>query len=105
MTRGVARLGDTVSGRCSGPGHIANLSTTGKITTASGNIQANTRPVARIGDSVQLDCLPSHKAKINTSSPDVTTNRPTARLGDQVVGDGIVFEGKITTASPDVYAN
>lgn len=103
--RGSARLGDVVSGKCSGPGHAGNLETTGRIVTASSDIIANDRSVARIGDKVQLDCSGSHMAVIVTSSPDVTSNRLHARLGDKVAGDGITFDGEIVTASPDVFVN
>lgn len=105
MSRGVARLGDTVVGICSGPGHVVNLSTTGTIITASNDTQANNRGVARIGDRVQLDCNSDHFGIIDEGSSDTTSNRVTARLGDRVVGDGITFEGTIDTASSDVFVN
>lgn len=103
--RGAARLGDTVEGKCSGPGHSANLSTTGVIVTASGDVSANNKGVARIGDKVQLNCNSGHKGVIVQSSSDVTSNRLNARLGDKVVGDGISFNGEIVTASSDVMVN
>lgn len=106
MTRGVARLGDTIEGICSGPGHDIELPTTGTIITASSDIQANNRGIARIGDRVQLDCDPDHFGIIDEGSSDTSSNnRVTARLGDRVVGDGIIFEGTIETASSDVFVN
>lgn len=105
MSRGVARLGDTVRGLCSGSGHAVELETTGTIITASSDSQANNRGIARIGDRVQLDCDPDHFGIIEEGSGDTTSNRVTARLGDRVVGDGIVFEGTIETASSDVFVN
>lgn len=103
--RGCARLGDRVSGRCSGPGHSSNLPTTGTIVTASSNVEANNRGVARLGDQVQLDCNAGHRAVIGTSSTNVEANRPNARLGDTVVGDNVTFNGEIVTASPNVFVN
>ena len=105
MSRGAARLGDQVAGRCSGPGHAGNLSTTGTIITASGDVTANGRGLARIGDRVQLNCRSDHFGIIDEASGDTTSNRLTARLGDRVVGDGINFEGTIETASGDVFVN
>lgn len=103
--RGCARLGDQVSGRCSGPGHPPNLSTTGEIVTASANVQANGRGVARVGDQVRLNCNSGHRAVISTASANVESNRPNARLGDTVVGDNVTFNGEIVTASPNVFVN
>ena len=103
--RGCARLGDKVSGRCTGFGHVANLQTTGTIITASGDVIVNDKGAARIGDKVQLDCNPAHYAIIVSSSGDVTKNRLTARLGDKVAGDNVTFDGEIVSASPNVMVN
>lgn len=103
--RGCARLGDRVSGICNGPGHSSNLPTGGTIVTASSDVSANNRGVARIGDKVQLDCNSGHLAVIVSSSPDVKANRDNARLGDKVQGDNVSFQGEIVTSSPDVFVN
>lgn len=96
--RGSARLGDKVSGTCSAHG-----AQNGTIVTASSNVMANNRAVARIGDKVSLEC--GHRAVIVTSSPDVTSNRLHARLGDKVAGEDVNFDGEIVTASPNVIVN
>jgi len=103
--RGCVRLGDRVSGKCSGPGHPANLQTGGTIVTASSDVVANNRGVARIGDKVQLDCNSSHYGVITSSSTDVKSNRDNARLGDSVSGENVTFSGEIITASTDVFVN
>jgi uncharacterized Zn-binding protein involved in type VI secretion len=103
--RGCARLGDKVSGTCSGFGHPANLSTGGTIVTASTDVVANDRGVARIGDRVQLDCNSAHFAVIVGSSTDVKSNRDNARLGDLVSGENVSFSGEIVTASTNVFVN
>jgi len=100
--RGSARLGDEVSGRCFG--HSGGPIKKGTIVTASPNVKANDRAVARIGDKVNLEC--GHRAVIVGGSPDVKTNdRQHARLGDRVEGDGVVYQGEIVTASPNVIVN
>lgn len=100
--RGAARLGDQVSGRCFG--HAGGPIFKGVIVTASSNVKANDRLIARIGDKVDLEC--GHKAVIVGSSPDVKTNdRQNARFGDTVAGDGVVYQGEIITASSNVKIN
>lgn len=100
--RGSARLGDEVSGRCFG--HAGGPVFKGVIVTASSNVKVNDRPIARIGDKVNLEC--GHKAVIVGASSDVKSNdRQNARLGDAVSGDGVVYQGEIITASSNVIVN
>jgi uncharacterized Zn-binding protein involved in type VI secretion len=103
MTRGVARLGDRTTGTCSDPVHTIPITTGGTIITASSNVSANNRKVARLGDTVQTDC--GHTSLIITASPNVDSNSKlgVARLGDKV-GAG-PYDATIITASGDTFAN
>lgn len=101
MSRGVARLNDSTLGTCSHPSH-APRTATGKIITASGNVNVNNRPTARLGDTVLTDC--GHTSVIITASGTVgsTSERgvQVARLGDQI-GNG-PYSAVIVTASGNV---
>lgn len=99
---GVARVGDLTDGTCYHPDHNPPLRTKGKILTSSGDVNANNRSIARLGDLVQADC--GHISKIVTASPDSGGNvKGIARLND-LVGAG-PYEARIVTASPDISAN
>ena len=101
MARGVARLNDRTIGTCNHPSHPPQVNMGGTIITASDNVTANNRGVARLNDSVQTDC--NHFGEIITGSDNHTTNgRPTARLNDQVGGDYVAV---IITASGDTNVN
>lgn len=93
--RGTARLGDRTVGTCSvHPGTIG-----GTIITASEDVGANTRGVARLGDTVLADC--GHTALIITAAGLTKANsRGFARLSDLVQGPQ--YKGTIITCSQDV---
>lgn len=93
--RGTARLGDRTVGTCSiHPGTIG-----GTIITASEDVQANSRGVARLGDTVLADC--GHTAVIVTAAALTKANsRGFARLSDLVQGPE--YSGTIVTCSNDV---
>lgn len=98
--RGVARLGDLILADC---GHTC------KIITASPDVEANNKGVARLGDLGGDGC---YECKIITASPDhETNNKGTARLGDQTIGTCYchrkpkIVKGRIVTASSDVEVN
>ena len=100
---GCAREGDTTHGVCSHPDHNTPITVAGKIITASGNVMANGRKMARRGDQVQTDC--GHISYIITGSTSkVAANgqdRPVARLGDTIGGGP--YNATIVTASTDVF--
>ena len=100
---GCAREGDTTHGVCSHPDHDPPITIPGRIITASGNVNANGRRLARRGDTVQADC--GHKSYIVTGSGSkVAANgqdRPVARLGDNIAGGPYI--ATIVTASTDVF--
>ena len=96
MSRAIARLNDQTMGNCSEHGNDIG----GKITSASPNVTANSRGVARLGDKVLADC--GHEAVIITASPTVSANqRGVARLSDQVGNSP--YTAKIITASPNTF--
>lgn len=80
---GVARLNDITTGVCAIDGPQK-----GKITTASGNVNANDKKVARLGDTVTADC--GHTGTINSASGTVSSTQEkglsAARLGDSFSG-------------------
>lgn len=93
--RGTARLGDRCSGTCSvHPGTIG-----GTIITASGDVDANNRGIARLGDVVLADC--GHQALIITAANFTKANtRGMARLSDLVQGNE--YKGTIVSCSDNV---
>jgi uncharacterized Zn-binding protein involved in type VI secretion len=97
--RGAARLDDRTFGTCSHPSHRTPIQIGGKIIEASGDINCNNRPMARLGDKVLTDC--GHESKIITASTSGNSNNRggIARLGD-LVGAG-PYSAKIITASSD----
>ena len=101
MSRGCARLGDSTRGMCSHESHDKPIKISGKIVTASSNINANNRQVAMVGDVVKADC--GHTSHIITGSAANTSvnGKLSARLGDKVK-DG-PYDAIIITASPDVF--
>ncbi len=91
----VARLGDRTIGACS----IHGAPMGGLIITASSDVVANDRGVARLGDIVLADC--NCVSNIITAASTVITNdRGTARLQDRVAGAS--YTAVIVTGSPDV---
>jgi len=101
--RGIARLNDRTFGTCSHPSHRTPIQVGGKIVTASGNTNVNSRAIARLGDTVLTDC--GHTSKIITASPTATANGQTgvARINDKV-GAG-PYVANIITASGDTFTN
>lgn len=93
--RGVARLGDRCIGTCTE--HGPNIG--GTIVTASADVIANDKGVARLADTVRADC--GHTALIITCAATCIANdRGVARLNDLVKGQE--YSGEIILASPDV---
>lgn len=93
--RGVARLGDRCMGSCAI--HGPNIG--GTIITASGDVLANDKGVARLADTVLADC--GHTALIITCAATCIVNdRGAARLNDLVKGPE--YSATIVLASPDV---
>lgn len=100
MSRPISRLGDTTIGKCTHPDCINKPVVYGQIVSASANRKANTRGVARVGDTVL--CELGHPGTIITGDTRIITNsRPTARVGDQFVG---TYSGTIITGSPTVIS-
>lgn len=93
--RGTARLGDRTTGTCS----VHSGTIGGTIITASGDVGANNRGVARLADVVLADC--GHTALIITAAGITKANsRGFARLSDLVQGSE--YKGTIITCSQDV---
>lgn len=93
--RGVARLGDRTIGACAV--HGPNIG--GTIISASGDVIANDKGVARLADTVRADC--GHIALIITCAATCVANdRGVARLNDLVKGPE--YSGQIISASADV---
>lgn len=93
--RGVARLGDRCIGACAV--HGPNIG--GTIISASGDVIANDKGVARLADTVRADC--GHIALIITCAATCVANdRGVARLNDLVKGPE--YSGQIISASADV---
>jgi|TARA_B110000879_G_C10901532_1_gene404677 uncharacterized Zn-binding protein involved in type VI secretion len=100
MSKGSARLGDITDGICTA--HNTPLKTKGKITTASGDTNINSKGAARLGDRVVADC--GHISKIVSASGDTNINNQGAvRLGDKVGGGPYI--ATIISVSPDTYNN
>lgn len=96
--RGVARLGDRTLGSCS----IHGPSIGGTIVSASPDVFANIRGIARLADNVQADC--GCMSLIITACGTVHANvRGIARINDLVVGPS--YTASIVTCSPDVHAD
>lgn len=95
----VARLGDKTIGSCEEHGDDIQ----GTIITASADITANNKPVARLGDKVLAEC--GHISTIITAGMKTNPNNKggIARLGDQV-GDS-PYTAIIITSSTNVTAN
>ena len=108
MTRGVARIDDLTDGTCYHPTHNPPLQTKGRIISASGDVNVNSRKIARVDDHVQADC--GHISKIITGSPDSGgDSKGVARLDDlvggEIEGDQNYYKARIITSSPNVSAN
>ena len=101
--RGAARLNDKTFGVCSHPSHTIPINIGGKIVSASGNIECNGRPLARLGDKVLSDCGHTSKIISASTSEDPNNKRGTARLNDKV-GNG-PYKAKIISASSDTFPN
>jgi uncharacterized Zn-binding protein involved in type VI secretion len=100
---GVARLGDAHSGICDHGEDCCPHAVAGVIVSGSGNVFANGRPVARLGDSVTHSCPHCGTGSISSASGTVKANGiGVARLGDSVTYPG--GSGKIDSASGNVFA-
>lgn len=94
MARGIARMGDLVTGVCFC--HRNPIATGGAIVTGDFDVLVDARPVARFGDYARLAC--GHSGEILGFSFNVdSSKRGVARKFD-IVGGGC-FVGSITTAS------
>lgn len=92
----VSRLGDRTTGYCSSHGGTYG----GTITSSSSDVKANSKGVARVGDTVTSDC--GHTGIINSGAATVKANgQSIARVGDSFTG---TYTGTITEGSPDVNA-
>jgi len=101
---GVARLGDMHSGICSHGAPCCPHNVTGPIVSASNNVKANGRGVARLGDAVTHNCPHCGIGNISSASGLVSANDiGVARLGDSVTYPG--GGGTIISASGDVLAD
>jgi len=99
----VARLGDQHTGICDHGQRCCPHKVSGKIASASGNVNANGKGAARLGDSVVHDCPHCGTGEISSASGTVIVNgKGTARLGDSVTYPG--GGGTIVSASGDVFA-
>jgi len=99
----VARLDDMHSGICDHGLDCCPHNVTGVIVSASGNVNANGRGVARLEDSVTHNCPHCGTGKISSASGTVKANgKGVARLGDAVTYPG--GRGTIITASGNVFA-
>jgi uncharacterized Zn-binding protein involved in type VI secretion len=100
---GVARLGDTHTGICNHGLKCCPHAVTGQISSASGNVNANGKGVARLGDSVVHNCPHCGTGNISSASGKVKVNGiGVARLGDSVTYPG--GSGTIVSASGNVFA-
>lgn len=95
---GICRLGDVASGWCSG--HKGTPATTGTITSASGNVYANSVLVARNGDIVTGSC--GHTGVITATGSVMINGYKAARVGDSFTG---TFFGTLTSGSASVLSN
>ena len=105
--RGVARIGDKTLGTCYHPSHsspVPNMK--GTIITGSGDMQDQSKPVARLDDCVLTDC--GHRDYINSTSGTITNDaglaKKVARLSDTVGRDGI-YKASIITASTVTFGD
>jgi len=99
----VARLGDKHEGICNHGLPCCPHKVVGVISSASGNVIANSRGEARLNDQVTHDCPHCGTGYVSSASGTVINNGiGVARLGDSVTypaGSGV-----IVSASGDVYA-
>jgi len=100
---GVARLNDLHAGTCDHGESCCPHNVIGPIIAASGNVNANGRGVARLGDKVTHNCPHCGTGFISSASGTVIVNgKGAARLGDLVTYPGGI--GKIITASDNDFA-
>ena len=100
---GVARLGDQHSGICSHGLPCCPHKVTGVISSASPDVNANGKGVARLGDAVIHSCPHCGTGVVSSASSTVKANGiSVARLGDSVTYPG--GGGTIISASGDVFA-
>lgn len=104
--RGIARIGDKTLGTCYHPSHPPLSNMGGTIITGSGDMQDQSKPVARLDDCVLTDC--GHRDYINSTSGTITNDaglaKKVARLADTVGRDGI-YVATIITASPVTFGD
>lgn len=100
--RGIARVGDRTLGTCYHPSHPPLENMGGTIITGSGNLQDQSKPVARLDDCVLTDC--GHRDYINSASGTIENIKLVARLNDTVGRDGI-YNANIITASPVTFGD
>jgi len=100
---GVARIGDQHMGVCDHGQRCCPHNVVGVIASASGDVNANSKGVARLGDSVVHNCPHCGIGKISSASGTVNANgKGIARIGDAVTYPG--GGGKIVSASGNVFA-
>jgi uncharacterized Zn-binding protein involved in type VI secretion len=92
----LARLNDATTGSCAIHGPQS-----GTITSASGDVSANSLGVARVGDTVTAAC--GHTGSISSGAARTSVNgSPAARINDSFTG---TYSGTITGGSPNVDEN
>jgi uncharacterized Zn-binding protein involved in type VI secretion len=99
---GVARLNDMHSGICNHGLPCCPHGVTGIISSASGNVNANGRGVARLNDSVTHNCPHCGTGYVSSAGKVKANGMGVARLGDSVTYPG--GGGTIITASENVFA-
>lgn len=96
MTKGVCRVGDTVTGTCRAPASGHPRPFTGTWKTGSGTVTADGIPVVRQDDTGETDC--HHIFKANGGVSTLTADgRKVQRVGDAVTvvlgGEGVSASG------------
>jgi len=99
---GVARLNDQHEGICNHGAPCCPHSVIGVISTGSGTVNVNGRPMARLNDNVTHNCPHCGTGYISSASGVNINGEHIARLGDDVTYPA--GSGKITTASGDVFS-
>jgi uncharacterized Zn-binding protein involved in type VI secretion len=99
----LARKGDPHSGVCSHGLPCCPHGVSGVISAGSPDVNANGKPVARLGDSVTHSCPHCGTGVVSSASGTVKANGiGVARAGDSVTYPG--GGGTINSGSPDVNA-
>lgn len=99
MAKGVARIGDTVTGVCDGPGHLPHRGFTGHWITSDSLVTANGIAVIRVGDKGVTDCG-HHFTAVAGSGLCSAEGKALHRVGDAVIvdegGSGTTVSGSVS---------